>query len=145
MCQYWVTTGWHLCPYTKMTKWLRNDIFHPASPPSCWLMYGAMVLIVPHKAYGPPVLAGQTEGLLSLKPGPLWAQHGRVGGAEACNSCFAGSHRHSAATVKTNEKEGPVMETFTNKQKNTPSVNCTQMCRVAEACCFSAETTGAFL
>lgn len=67
MCQYWVTTGWHLCPYTKMIF----SILPP--PPSCWLMYGAMVLIVPHKAYGPPVLAGQTEGLLSLKPGPLWA------------------------------------------------------------------------
>lgn len=35
-------------------------------PPSFWLIYGAMVLFVPHKAYRPPVLAGQTEGLLSL-------------------------------------------------------------------------------
>lgn len=43
-------------------------------PPRCrWLMYGAVVLIVPHKAYEPPVLAGQTEGLLSLK---AWASVG---------------------------------------------------------------------
>lgn len=41
-------------------------------PRSGWLMDGAVVLIVLRKAYGPPVLAGQTEGL-------LWGRLGQRG------------------------------------------------------------------
>lgn len=88
-------------------------------PPSFWLIYGAMVLFVPHKAYRPPVLAGQTEGLLSqtsrwTSVGLAWADW------ESCGlSSFAGSHRYRAAIVKTNEKEkeGSVMENSTTKQE----------------------------
>lgn len=55
-----------------MTKKKKKKIFflkkfHPTSPLPYWLIHGAVALIVPHKAYGPPVLAAQTEGLLSLK------------------------------------------------------------------------------